>query len=195
MQVCQLRVVHDLTHLKRNERYRPEHDPSDALAKRNRLGAEERFQDWPMMNHQLQSKAHGYNHEQPHVREQTHLHDGADLTAVAKGAQELSNHQRREGSISGLFQAAISVELVGKGDKSHTSGERTNQGDALEKSPVDQLRILASRRTREQDALLLFTVERACDALADGEAGDLRLSERALLRELEGLVERELGGR
>lgn len=50
----------------------------------------------------------------------------------------------------------------------------------------------AARKPREQDAVLLFTLERTCDALADGEATDLRLSERTLTHELEALIEREI---
>ena len=49
------------------------------------------------------------------------------------------------------------------------------------------------KKSREQDALLLFTLERGCDALADFEATDLRLSEKALVRELEALLEKEIG--
>jgi AcrR family transcriptional regulator len=57
-----------------------------------------------------------------------------------------------------------------------------------------QLRMLAAlrarsggRRSREEDALLLFVLERVADAAADGELTDLRLSPRrtaALLRAL-----------
>ena len=49
--------------------------------------------------------------------------------------------------------------------------------------------------SRERDALLLFALERGCDALADGEADDLRLTKRALVRELERMVAEELSGR
>jgi len=49
------------------------------------------------------------------------------------------------------------------------------------------------KKSREQDALLLFTLERACDSLSDGEAGDLRLSEKALVRDLETMLEKEIG--
>ena len=60
--------------------------------------------------------------------------------------------------------------------------------------------LLASLRggrkgSRERDALLLFALERGCDALADGEADDLRLIKRALVRELERMVAEELSGR
>ena len=66
-----------------------------------------------------------------------------------------------------------------------------------------QLRTLAELRTRgarnavsrEADALLLFTMERACDALADGEAAALGLGIGATTRRLEALVVDHLEGR
>jgi AcrR family transcriptional regulator len=44
----------------------------------------------------------------------------------------------------------------------------------------------------EDDALLLLTLERVCDAIAQGEARSLGLSERALAARLGELVERHL---
>jgi hypothetical protein len=41
--------------------------------------------------------------------------------------------------------------------------------------------------------LLLFTLERVCDAAADGELRDLGLSTAAMVRRLEGLVRARLG--
>jgi AcrR family transcriptional regulator len=66
---------------------------------------------------------------------------------------------------------------------------------------VRQLRLLREIRTRhrgparsaEDDALLLFTLERVCDAAADGELRDLGLSTPAMVRRLQGLVRAQLG--
>lgn len=65
-----------------------------------------------------------------------------------------------------------------------------------------QLRWLASlragagraRRAPEEDFLLLCAVERTADAAADGEAGGLGLSTKALRRHLEDLVRTRLAG-
>ena len=40
---------------------------------------------------------------------------------------------------------------------------------------------------------LLFTLERVCDAIAQGESRELGLSERALVAELVALMQRHLG--
>jgi len=64
-----------------------------------------------------------------------------------------------------------------------------------------QLRLLRALRERdggaprevEDDALLLFTLERIGDAIAQGEARALGLSERALAARLAAMVERQLG--
>jgi AcrR family transcriptional regulator len=50
----------------------------------------------------------------------------------------------------------------------------------------------AARRARERDALLLFTLERSCDALANHEHRDLALSRAKLLAELAAEVEAAL---
>ena len=67
---------------------------------------------------------------------------------------------------------------------------------------VRQLRLLRDLDTRsgrpprpaEDDALLLFTLERVCDAAADGELRDLGLSTAAMVERLEGLVRARLEG-
>jgi AcrR family transcriptional regulator len=62
-----------------------------------------------------------------------------------------------------------------------------------------QLRMLAelgrgaSRRSAAEGAILLFTLERVCDALADGEVADLGLERDAVQAALRGAVERYLG--
>jgi AcrR family transcriptional regulator len=60
---------------------------------------------------------------------------------------------------------------------------------------TDALRALRGNASREVAALLLWMIERAGDALADGEARDLHLSRAALLAELERAVDRRLRGR
>jgi AcrR family transcriptional regulator len=60
---------------------------------------------------------------------------------------------------------------------------------------LDVLRLLRGSASREAGALLLWMIERAGDALADGEARGLHLSRTALLAELERAVDRRLRGR
>jgi AcrR family transcriptional regulator len=48
-------------------------------------------------------------------------------------------------------------------------------------------------RAAEDDALLLLTLERVCDAAADGELRDLGLSTTAMIERLDGLVRARLG--
>lgn len=62
-----------------------------------------------------------------------------------------------------------------------------------------QLKLLADLRRRPRsaqgrldDAILLFTLERVCDALADGELRELGLSARAATAHLEDLVVRHI---
>lgn len=51
-----------------------------------------------------------------------------------------------------------------------------------------------SAQGRLDDALLLFTLERVCDALADGELREIGLSARAAVAHLERLVLRHIAG-
>jgi AcrR family transcriptional regulator len=48
-------------------------------------------------------------------------------------------------------------------------------------------------RTREADALLLYTLERVCDAIADGELRELGLSRAPMVTLLRALIARRLG--
>lgn len=64
-----------------------------------------------------------------------------------------------------------------------------------------QLDLLAAMRRapratqgRLDDAILLFTLERLCDALADGELREIGLSARAAIAHLEQLVLRHIAG-
>jgi AcrR family transcriptional regulator len=56
-------------------------------------------------------------------------------------------------------------------------------------------RVSGARGSREADAMLLFTMERACDALADGELAALRLRSGRITRHLERLVAAHLAVR
>jgi AcrR family transcriptional regulator len=56
-----------------------------------------------------------------------------------------------------------------------------------------RLRHRGPARAPEDDALLLFTLERVCDAAADGELRDLGLSKAVMVHRLEGLVRTQLG--
>jgi AcrR family transcriptional regulator len=64
-----------------------------------------------------------------------------------------------------------------------------------------QLRLLAAlpssgrRRSRADDALLLFTMERVCDAVADGELGELGLGDGPVVARLRRLVGSRLTSR
>src|SRR5262249_10103722 len=60
---------------------------------------------------------------------------------------------------------------------------------------IAAMRRRAGGRTRrpEADAVLLFTLERVCDAIADGELRELGLAPGPTTRLLRGLVQRALG--
>lgn len=85
-----------------------------------------------------------------------------------------------------------SVRTIAAGDPDVRALRRDHRARQLDLLATVRERLGRVRKPREEDALLLFTIERACDSLGDGEASDLRLSERALIRELESLVERAL---
>jgi AcrR family transcriptional regulator len=87
-----------------------------------------------------------------------------------------------------------SVSTIAAGDPDVRALRRDHRVRQLDLLAALRDRLGRIQRSREEDALLLFTIERACDSLGDGEASDLRLSERALIRELEALVERALVG-
>ena len=46
---------------------------------------------------------------------------------------------------------------------------------------------------REEDAVLLYTLERVCDAIAEGELRDLGLAVEPTIDVLRALVERSIG--
>ena len=80
-------------------------------------------------------------------------------------------------------------------------GVRPRRAQVHRRQRARQLRLLreldarAGRpaRAAEDDALLLFTLERVCDAAADGELRDLGLSTTAMIERLDGLVRARLG--
>ena len=55
------------------------------------------------------------------------------------------------------------------------------------------LRPARARRAREEDAVLLYTLERVCDAIAEGELRDLGLAVEPTIDVLRALVERSIG--
>jgi AcrR family transcriptional regulator len=55
-------------------------------------------------------------------------------------------------------------------------------------------RLEVGKRAPEEDALLLYALERVADALADGEIADLKLDHDAVVSELVALVARHLSG-
>jgi AcrR family transcriptional regulator len=118
---------------------------------------------------------------------ETALAAGGDVRTVAARIVDLvlSLHRRWRG-----FRASMR-SLVGTDAVARRFHRRQR---------VRQLRLLrdldarAGRppRPAEDDALLLFTLERVCDAAADGELRDLGLSTRAMVERLEGLVRARL---
>ena len=84
-----------------------------------------------------------------HVRQQPHLPDGARVAPRPKGAQQLGDHQGGEGRIAGSGEVVIDIPLIGKGAEGDASGEAADQDDALEKIPVDQLRLGAAWGARQ----------------------------------------------
>ena len=55
------------------------------------------------------------------------------------------------------------------------------------------LRPARERRAREEDAVLLYTLERVCDAIAEGELRDLGIAVEPTIDVLRALVERSIG--
>jgi len=69
---------------------------------------------------------------------------------------------------------------------------------AQRRRQLDRLAALRSSRSRHHtadDALLLFTLERTCDAIADGELRDLGVSAAQLERRLRAAIAAFIGGR
>ena len=68
-----------------------------------------------------------------------------------------------------------------------------NDAASSPSSPRSARRAGARRRARDDDAVLLYTLERVCDAIAEGELRDLGLAVAPTLDVLRALVERSIG--
>src|SRR5262249_46226794 len=129
----------------------------------------------------------------------------------ARGPPECGGSVRRGGpGASGAARAGgcwvVLLFCPGRGRGCRAAGARWAAAGAgprrsHRRQRVRQLKLLREMRVRlgspprsaEDDALLLFTLERVCDAAADGELRDLGLSTAAMVRRLEGLVRAQLG--
>src|SRR5215470_6145433 len=112
---------------------------------------------------------------------------GTDATAARIVALLLSFHRRWRG-----FRASLRV-LVAT-DAAARRSHRRQRVRQLKLLREMRVRLGSPPRSAEDDALLLFTLERVCDAAADGELRDLGLSTAAMVERLEGLVRARLEG-
>ena len=110
----------------------------------------------------------------------------AEVTAARIVALLLAFHRRWRGFRASL-RALVATDAAAR--RCHRR-QRARQLKLLREM---RLRQRGPARAAEEDALLLFTLERVCDAAADGELGDLGLSTAAMVRRLEGLVRDQLG--
>ncbi len=112
---------------------------------------------------------------------------GGTAAAVATRIVELvlPLHRRWRGLRSSLLSLAASDRTVGR----FYRGQRRRQLRMLR-----QLRaaLRGPARTGEEDAVLLFTLERTCDAAANGELRDLGLALGPTVRVLRDLVHRHV---
>lgn len=96
----------------------------------------------------------------------------------------LEHHQRWRG-----LRASMSSLLVEDAEvRAFHRAQRRRQLELLAALRGDR----APARTAEDDALLLFTLERTCDAIANGEAKDLGLDRERLLAPLRTQIEAAL---
>jgi AcrR family transcriptional regulator len=109
-----------------------------------------------------------------------------DATAARIVALLLLFHRRWRGFRASL-RALVATDAAAR--RSHRR-QRVRQLKLLREMRV---RLGSPPRSAEDDALLLFTLERVCDAVADGEVRHLGLSTAAMVRRLEGLVGAQLG--
>ena len=110
----------------------------------------------------------------------------AEATAARIVALLLAFHRRWRGFRASL-RALVATDAAAR--RCHRR-QRARQLKLLREMRV---RLRDPARSAEEDALLLFTLERVCDAAADGELRDLGLSSAAMVRRLEGLVRAQLG--
>lgn len=107
----------------------------------------------------------------------------ADLAARLVDAT-IDLHRRWRG-----LRASLRV-LVAEDDEARTFYRRQRRRQLELLAALDGAR--ASSRPREADALLLYTLERVCDALADGELRDIGLSAERTVALLRRLVAKRL---
>jgi AcrR family transcriptional regulator len=102
-------------------------------------------------------------------------------------AMVLAHHRRWRGLRSSLRALVVRDRVV----RAFYRRQRRRQ--------LDLLATLRSGRgrpgPREDDAVLLYTLERVCDALADGELSDLGLEVQPTVVRLEEIVARHIGAR
>ena len=110
----------------------------------------------------------------------------AEVTAARIVALLLAFHRRWRGFRASL-RALVATDAAAR--RCHRR-QRARQLKLLREM---RLRQRGPARSAEEDALLLFTLERVCAAAADGELRDLGLSTAAMVRRLEGLVRAQLG--
>jgi AcrR family transcriptional regulator len=110
---------------------------------------------------------------------------GRDVAAERIVELVLAHHARWHG-----LRSALAALLAQDADVRRFHREqRRRQLDLL---AVMRRRTGSAARSAEEDALLLFTLERACDAMASGEARDLGIDETALRRLLRDAVARAI---
>jgi AcrR family transcriptional regulator len=115
------------------------------------------------------------------------LREGGTPEAVAgRIVSEVLDHHRRWRGLRGSLRALVAQDAT---VRAFYRGQRRRQLDLLARlhgaGPP-------GRDARERDAFLLYTLERVCDAVAEGEPRTLGLSVDALLAILREFVERAL---
>jgi AcrR family transcriptional regulator len=119
---------------------------------------------------------------------ETAIASGGDAAAVAaRIVRVVLAHHRRWRRFRASMRALVGSDPVAR--RFHRR-QRARQLRLLR-----ELDVRAGRppRAAEDDALLLLTLERVCDAAADGELRDLGLSTAAMVERLDGLVRARLG--
>ena len=123
----------DFAQFQREQGHRPEPQPGGILDQGDRRGAKERLQGWQVMDRQLQGEASQHNHDQLHVRQESHLPDSPCVTPCSKGAAQFGNHQHGKGRIAGLGKVLGDIPLIRKGTQGHPSSEAADEDDTLQK--------------------------------------------------------------
>jgi hypothetical protein len=113
-------------------------------------------------------------------------HPSVAVAAERIVAALLASHERWRGFRRSLKLLAATDDAV----RAAFLDNRNRQLAGFEKL---RARTGGPKRSREEDALLMFTLERACDAIADGEAAGLHVSREGLVAELVSRVRAHLG--